>query len=141
MVEPTTESERLVTALVDVWNERQYSTIPDVVSDSFVMYDPGAPEGEVHGPDGLEAFVRDVVAGFPDFHISVTDVLSSDELVMYDATITMTHEGDFDGIPPTGRKVEIDEMSKFRIEDGKIQEHRVYFDQQAVFEQLGLVEE
>jgi predicted ester cyclase len=55
---------------------------------------------------------------------------------MYDATLTMTHEGEFDGIPPTGREVEVREMAKYHVADGKIQEYRVCFDQQAVFEQL-----
>lgn len=141
MGEATTESERLALAVVGVWNERQYSKIPDVVSDSFVMYDPAAPGGEVRGPDGLEAFIRGVVAGFPDFHVSVTELLSSDELVMYEATITMTHEGEFEGVPPTGRTVEFDEMSTVRIGDGKVDEHRTYFDQQSVRERLGLTPE
>jgi steroid delta-isomerase-like uncharacterized protein len=141
MIEATTESERLALALVDVWNERRYSKIPDVVSDSFVMYDPAAPGGEVRGPDGLEAFIHGVVTGFPDFHVSVTELLSSDELVMYEATITMTHEGEFEGVPPTGRTVEFDEMSTVRIGDGEIDEHRTYFDQQSVRERLGLTSE
>ncbi|AZH27001.1 ester cyclase [Haloplanus aerogenes] len=141
MVDATTESKRIVNAYVDVWNERTYPSIPDVVSESFVMYDPAAPEGEVHGRDGLETFIRNVVTAFPDFEVSVGDMLSSDGLVMYDATITMTHEGAFGGIGPTGREVEIDEMSKFRVSNGKIREHRVYFDQQDVLEQLGVTSE
>lgn len=32
-------------------------------------------------------------------------------------------------------------MEKLRIADGRLQEHRVYFDQQEVFEQLGLTED
>jgi steroid delta-isomerase-like uncharacterized protein len=148
MAEARTESEQVVRDYVEIWNKQEYSKIPDLVSESFVMYDPAAPEegvpgpeGEVHGPDGLEAFMRGVVAGFPDFHVTILDMLSSDNLVMYEGEITMTHEGEFDGIPPTGREVNIREMSKYRVEDGKIQEHRVYFDQQEVFQQLGLTEE
>lgn len=148
MAEATTEAEQLVNAYVDVWNEQDYARIPDLVSESFVMHDPAAPEegvpgpaGEVHGPDGLEAFIRGVIAGFPDFHVTVLDSLSSDELVMYEGEITMTHEGEFDGIPPTGRTVEIREMSKYRVANGKIQEHHVYFDQQDIFEQLGLTDD
>jgi predicted ester cyclase len=53
----------------------------------------------------------------------------------------MTHEGEFDGIPPTGRKVEVPEMAKYYVVDSEIRVYRVCFDQQAVFEQLGLTEE
>jgi steroid delta-isomerase-like uncharacterized protein len=148
MAEATTDAKQIVNAYVSLWNERDYAKIPELVSEEFVMHDPGAPEEEVpgparevHGPDGLEMFIRGVTAGFPDFHVSIGDTLSSDELVMCEGKITMTHEGEFDGIPPTRRKVEVREMSKYRIADGKIQEHRVYFDQREVFDQLGLTEE
>lgn len=148
MAQATSETEQLVTDYVEIWNEQEYSKIPDLVSESFVMYDPAAPaegvpgpEGEVHGPDGLEAFIRGVTDGFPDFEVTILDLLSGDGIVMYEARVTMTHEGEFDGIPPTGRTVDLREMAKFRIEDGAVEEHRVYFDQQDVFDQLGLTEE
>lgn len=148
MAEATPEPERIVNAYVDMWNERDYARIPDLVAESFVMYDAAAPaegvagpEGEVHGRDGLEAFMRGVAAGFPDFELTILDTVSRDDLVMYEAEIAMTHEGEFDGIPPTGRTVEMREMSKCRVEDGVVREHRVYFDQQEVFEQLGLADD
>jgi predicted ester cyclase len=108
MARATRDAEGTVRAYVDVWNERDYSKIPEVVSESVSVYNPTAPGGEVHGRDGLEAFMRGVVAGFPDFHVAVHDVVSNDDLVMYDATLTMTHEGEFDGIHRPG------ERSKFR---------------------------
>jgi len=141
MARATRDAEGTVRAYVDVWNERDYSKIPEVVSESVSVYNPTAPGGEVHGRDGLEAFMRGVVAGFPDFHVTVHDVVSNDDLVMYDATLTMTHEGEFDGIPPTGREVEVSEMAKYHVADDKVREYRVCFDQQAVFEQLGLTDE
>lgn len=148
MSEATPEPEQVVTAYVNMWNEQDYERIPDLVAESFVMYDAVAPaegipgpEGEIHGRDGLEAFMRGVTAGFPDFELTILDALSSDELVMYEANVTMTHEGEFDGIPPTGRPVEVREMSKCHVRDGTIHEHRVYFDRQEVFEQLGLADE
>jgi steroid delta-isomerase-like uncharacterized protein len=141
MARATRDAEGTVRAYVDVWNERDYSKIPEVVSESISVYNPTAPGGEVHGRDGLEAFMRGVVAGFPDFHVTVHDVVSNDDLVMYDATLTMTHEGEFDGIPPTGREVEVSEMAKYHVADDKVREYRVCFDQQAVFEQLGLTDE
>lgn len=139
MTDTTSDAEELVTTYIDeVWNNQDYGKIPQFVSESFVMHDPAAPEGVVRGPDGLEEFVRTVVTGFPDFQVSVSEMLSNDDRVMYEGKITMTHEGEFDGLPPTGQHVEVREMSLYHIENGLIQEHRVYFDQQEVTEQLGL---
>ena len=141
MAEATADTEQLVRTYVDAINERAYSTLQDLVSDSFIMYDPAAPGGEVHGPDGLEAFIREVAAGFPDFRVEILDVLATNDLVMYEGKVTMTHEGEFDGINPTGREAEFREMTKYRVEDGSIREHRAYFDQQGIYEQLGITED
>lgn len=141
MPEDTKEAEELVNAYVDVWNEQEYSKIPDLVSESFVMHGPAAPEGGVHGPEGLEEFVREMVTGFPDFQVTILDELCGEDLVMCEADVTGTHEGEFDGVPPTGREIEFRAMEKFRVADGNVQEHRVYFDQQELVEQLGLTDD
>jgi steroid delta-isomerase-like uncharacterized protein len=140
MAQATTESERLVNAYVEAWNEQDYSAIPELVSESIVVYNPTAPDGVVHGHDELEAFMRGVTAGFPDFHLTILDLLADEDRVMYEAELTMTHEGEFEGIPATGREVEIREMANCYAADGRIQEYRVYFNQQDVFEQLGLTD-
>lgn len=134
------ESERLVNGYVDAWNEQDYSAIPELVSESIVVHNPTAPGGVVRSRDELEAFMRGVTAGFPDFHVTILDLLADENQVMYEAELTMTHEGEFEGIPPTGREVEIREMATCHVADGRLQEYRIYFDQQEVFEQLGLTE-
>ena len=130
--------------LAVVWNDRAYAEIPDLVSESFVMYDPAAPadpvpgpRGEVHGPDGLEAFIRGVVRGFPDFRVTVCRMLADDEAVTYVGELEMSHEGSFYGIPPTGRRAEVQYMGLIRVADGLVEEHRVYPPVPAIAEQLG----
>lgn len=140
MAEATEEAEQLVNAYVGVWDEQDYSKIPDLVSESFEMHGPVTPESGIHGHDGLEEWIREVTSGFPDFRTEVLGMLSSDDLVLCEATVTGTHEGEFDGVPPTGREVEIRAMEKFRVSDGTVREHRVYFDQQEMVEQLGRTE-
>jgi steroid delta-isomerase-like uncharacterized protein len=138
MGQTTTDPEEIVASYVDAWNEREFATIPELVSESVVARNPTAPGGVVRGRDELEEFMRTVTAGFPDFHVSVSDVLAREDRVMYEAELTMTHEGAFEGIPPTGREVEVREMASYRVADGAIREYRVYFDRVAVFEQLGV---
>lgn len=145
MAHATSDAEQLAREYIEtIWNEREYAKIRDLISESFVMYDPAAidddipgPRGEVHGRDGLETFIRGVVAGFPDFHVALLDTLSSEDTVMYAGRITLTHEGTFYWIPPTGRSAEFRYMGMIRIEDGNVQEHRVYPPLLDVVEQLG----
>ena len=145
MVEATMEPEQVVTAYFDLWNEQDYAAIPDVVSASYVLYDPivpadtfGGPAGEVHGPDGLEQYIRAGARAFPDLHIAIDEVVSREGIVMTEETFTGTHEGEFFGLPPTGRRLEVKEMQKFLIADGVVQENYPYFNEQEIKEQLGL---
>lgn len=140
MTEATTESERILDAYASIWNEQKYAEIPDVVSESFVLHDPAAPGGVARGRDGLEQVIRAVAAGFPDFHVTFLDMLSSEDRAMYEAEMSGTHEGEFAEIPPTGEDIELRYMGKIDIADDKVEEHRVYVDMQEIFQQLGLTE-
>jgi steroid delta-isomerase-like uncharacterized protein len=118
----------------------EYSKI-DSVSDSFVAYEPSAPGGEVHGQDALEAYIRELRIAFPDSTITPEALLEDAEMVMTEWTATGTHEGEFNGLPPTGHTFGHKGMSKFVIADGKIQEERMYYDTREIAEQLGFLEE
>lgn len=139
------QTARLVREYFEVWNDRRYEAIPDVVADSFVMYDPFAPakgvtgrKGEVQGPDGLRTFIRKTVKGFPDFHVEILDLLCDPGMAMYEGRLTMSHNGDFFGIPPTGGHAEVRYMGSLRIAESAVVEHRVYPPVREILDQLGL---
>ncbi|WP_380680810.1 ester cyclase [Salinigranum sp. GCM10025319] len=131
-------TERVVEEYVDMWNERAYERASDLVTESFALYEPAVPDGDVQGPEGLVGFLRYIVAAFPDFEVSPIDVLADEGTVMMESTYVLTHEGEFEAIPPTGRELRMRGMHKFLIEGGKIAEHRLYYDLDEFFEQLGV---
>jgi len=135
----STRHEQPMSDYLALWHG-DYSKI-DSVSDSFVAYEPSAPDGEVHGPDALEAYVRELRAAFPDFTITPVALLEDAEIVMAEWTAKGTHEGEFNGLSPTGRTFDHKGMSKFIIADGKVQEERMYYDPREIAEQLGFLEE
>ncbi len=61
--------------------------------------------------------------GFPDLTIAVEDVMAEGDRVTARVTMRGTHSGEFQGIAPTGRQVEVRAIDMFRIEGGKIVEH------------------
>jgi steroid delta-isomerase-like uncharacterized protein len=61
--------------------------------------------------------------GFPDLTISVEDVMAEGDRVTARVTMRGTHQGEFQGIAPTGKRVEVKAIDMFRIKDGKIVEH------------------
>lgn len=138
MARTASDAEQVLRDYAETWNDRDYDRIADVVSASFVHASPAVPDREARGPDGVEAFMREVTTGFPDFEVQIRDVLARDETVMAEHEFTMTHDGPFAGVPPTGNRVEVRSMAIGRVEDGKLQELREYLDVSDVFEQMGV---
>ena len=70
---------------------------------------------------------------FPDFHVSLDDIIAEGDLVCIRMTVTGTHKGEYRGIAPTGKKIKIRSVQIYRIVDGKAVEgwtdFNFYFDQ------------
>jgi steroid delta-isomerase-like uncharacterized protein len=138
----TTEHEQMLNTYQDyedLWNG-DFSKL-DVVTESIVLSDPSLHDGELHGREAFEAYLREVRSAFPDWHVVADDLLVDDGIIMKAWTITGTHKGEYEGVPPTGREIEINGMAKDIIAEGKVQEARLYYDPQEVPEQLGLTED
>ena len=61
--------------------------------------------------------------GFPDLGITIEDVIAEGDRVAARVVMRGTHRGEFQGIAPTGKPVEVKAMDMFRIANGKIVEH------------------
>ncbi|MFA9416632.1 ester cyclase [Natrinema sp. HArc-T2] len=139
MAETTEDAAQLATEYVEIWNEQEFSRLPDVVAESFTFTSPTS--GTIQGREDFEAYAREVVDAFSDFQIAVHEMLADEQLVMAEGTLSGTHDSEFDGIPPTHETFEVRDMAKFVVEDGKLQEERAFFDQHDFLGQLGLLEE
>jgi predicted ester cyclase len=56
---------------------------------------------------------------FPDLHCSADELIAEGDRVFCRSTMTGTHDGEYKGIPPTGRHVSAESAEVFRIVDGK----------------------
>lgn len=138
MTQATTAAEQLVIEYVDAWNERDFQRFADLLAESFTFTSPTA--GTIHGRENCEAYAQAVVAGFSDFQVMVQEMVADENLVMTESLLIGTHDGEYDGIPPTHEEIELRDMAKFVVEDGKLQEERLYFNRQEFFDQLGLLD-
>lgn len=138
MTQATPDAESVVRTHAEMWNERDYSKVPDVISETYVEYNPAMPEGEIRGPDELEGWMRQITSAFPDFRATVVDLLAGEDVVMTELEFAMTHEGEFNGISPTGREVTFRAMGRYLVDEGRVQELHNHFDPGELFEQLGV---
>jgi steroid delta-isomerase-like uncharacterized protein len=102
------------------------------------------PRYEVNGvpSDGAEA-VRELLQGMmdalPDLHAELGKMRHADDAVFGEGRITGTHDGEWAGIPPTGRRVEFPLVAIFEFDDDRLLCEKVYFDMATVLTQMGVL--
>lgn len=74
---------------------------------------------------------------FPDFHAQIEDIFGAGDRVAVRLTMTGTHEGEYLGIPGTGRRVTYVSHEIYRVEDDLIAEEWICSDTAGLFRQLG----
>lgn len=119
-----------------VINRGDLAAVGDLVAASYVYHGPGM---EVCGPDGLRGVLAMLRGAFPDWHETLDDLVADGNKVVFRVTGHGTHQGEFFGIPPTGRRVTMGGMDLVRIEGGRLAEHWANFDQFGLMQQLGAI--
>ena|SRR5688500_6575624 len=77
-------------------------------------------------------------SAFPAYEIFADEMTAEGNRVVVRARFKGTHEGELNGILPTGRKVDFPFVISYEIENSKIINHWLIADQMALMEQLGV---
>lgn len=122
----------------EVWNKGNLEMLDELFSQNFVRHFlPGG--SETRGLDQFRDHVSNHRKAFPDWAEDIKLVVAEGNLVATQFTSTGTNNGRFLGNPPTGRQIHINEMSIYRIVDGKIVEQWLIPDLLSLNRQLGLI--
>jgi steroid delta-isomerase-like uncharacterized protein len=102
------------------------------------------PDGVDHtfGSQGIEAskqFFAMLRRAFPDLHVEVHDLIAEGELVAARVTYSGTQQGEFVGIPATGRQARVSGVDFFRMQGGRQAEHWGGPDMASLLQQLGVM--
>ena len=92
--------------------------------------------------EGVRQFFGMYMAGFPDLRFTVEELLPCGDKIVARFRGSGTQTGEFMGIPPTGRSVDVEGIDIIRFEDdGLAHEHWGLFDALGMMQQLGLIPE
>ena len=90
--------------------------------------------------NGQKQFLAAINSAFADIHHNLGDILAEgDDKVAIRWNITAAHKGEFQGVPPSGKKVSFGSMHFLTIKDGKIVEHWVNADMMELMQQIGAI--
>lgn len=121
----------------EVFNQGNFDAIDEVIADDFVEHE-SLPPGIPNGKEAPVAMAKMIRAGFPDFHVTVEDMLQDGDKVVARVRFAGTHRGEFMGIPPTSNAFDIPVIDIIEFRDGKAIAHWGVMDMAGMMEQLGL---
>jgi len=121
----------------EVWNERKFDLIDQLVSRSHGLVAPNV-SGAAVGPAAYKKQVAAFVAAFPDLRFVVEEIISEDDKVVAAWAWSGTHRGEYLGIAASNKKVSVAGITIHQIADGKILDSQAAWDSLGLLRQLGV---
>jgi len=131
------QNKALVNRMWEAWGKGDFEAFKEAVAPEYVWYMPSRSTKPVSREETIE-FAKMMHNAFPDVTFSIEELIAVEDRVISRFIMRGTHEGEFQGIPATGNKVECSGILISRIENGKIVEHREELDLLGLYQQLGM---
>ena len=125
----------VVRAFIAAWNDREFDRFDDLMADTAVLNVGGATV-PCH-PAGTRAIAQQWTTAFPDWRFDLLSLVAEGDLVAAHMPYSGTFANAINGIAPTGRFAQVDEMVIFRIAGGKVAEAWEVYDERGMWRQLG----
>jgi steroid delta-isomerase-like uncharacterized protein len=135
---PMQENIAVIRKVFQAINQRNLDAIPPLLAPGFIRHDLTGLFDEIKEGEGIvQDFLQVMIKGFPDMQFQEDDIIATDSRLSMRYTIFGTHDGDFFGVPPTGKKVTINAVIINDFKDGKISEAWQLIDFGGLFRQIG----
>lgn len=129
-------NHELVGKFVDFINAPDEVVARGLISPDIELRTP-VREEPFRGPSGYMELLGFLRAGFPDVRWELEETVSEGDRIACRFTATGTHNGEFMGIPPTGRRVTWSAMNIYTFRDGLLVREYANPDLLAVLAQIG----
>jgi ketosteroid isomerase-like protein len=121
--------------------DKEWDRAAEVFTPDVETTEPGA--GTMHGLEAAVAYGTAFITAFPDGRLHLDSAVESGDSIVVEGRFTGTHNGPLVSsagtIAPTGRKLELPYCDVFKVKDGRIAAHRIYYDRVDFMGQLGLM--
>ncbi len=133
----TEENKALVQQLIQLQERGDLSTVDQFIAPNWVNHDPSLPP--LQGYEGFRQLTMLFRSAFPDLHTEIEDMLAEGDKVAARIRFRATNTGSFQGMPATGKAVDVTATGIFRVVDGKVTDNWVNLDALGLMQQLGVV--
>lgn len=135
----TNQNKAIVRRFFEAFNTNDQNVLKELLSPDLVAYSHGSP-----GPQNRETHLQGIDMWNSAFETNfiIEEQIAEGDQVATRVTMQANHNrGEFQGLPPTGKQVEVSGVTIERIQDGEIMERRVSSDWFGLMQQLGIVPE
>jgi steroid delta-isomerase-like uncharacterized protein len=120
----------------EFWNKGNLAAADELMAANAMIVLSGR---EYVSLNDFKAFAASLREAFPDWHATTDELVAEGARVAERWTGRGTHQGEFQGIAPTGRQVIVPGTVFYRLASGKITEFRGHFDGVALLQQLDAI--
>ena len=130
------QNKALIQKILIEGDKHNIAILEEVCSPDYKMYFPSNAE-----PISLEKHIElwnAFIIAFPDLKHTIHESVAEGNIVTTRETLSGTHEGDFQSIPPTGNKFEFSSICMWKFSNGKLVEYWADGDILGLMQQLGM---
>jgi steroid delta-isomerase-like uncharacterized protein len=118
-----------------VLNEQRHDLAEEFLVENIELHGSGiAP-----GLELVKQWFATIATSFPDGYTTIEDMVAEDDRVVARTVFNGTHKAEMQGIPATGKVVNISNITIFRLDNGKIAEGWLVNDNLGMMQQLGIM--
>ena len=137
----TEDNKALIRRLIEeVWNQGNLAVFDELYAPDFIFHDPGLPLVRTREED--KRWIAGILKAFPDFHLTINDLIAEGDQVVVRLTACGTNTGDIlapSPHPATGKQVTLTGIAIARISNDQFVEIWHQVDWLGMFQQLGLI--
>ena len=132
------KNKEIVKKTFEIVANGDYEGMDAYIASDMVRHCQATPELVIESLDAFKEFIRNDRKSIPDQKLNVKMLVAEGDLVAFWCTYTGTHTGQMGPFPPTGKSAELDFSGVHRLENGKVVETWVTWDNITILSQLGL---
>ena len=118
-----------------VLNEQRHDLVEEFLAENIELHGSGIPPGL----GVVKQWFATFSTAFPDGYTTIEDMVAEEDKVAARTTFNGTHKAEMQGIPATGKTVNMPGIAIFRLDNGKIAEGWLVNDNLSLMQQLGVI--
>ena len=129
------ENKTLLYNYIEAMNKKNEGFLDNYFAEDYIYH---GPAGELDA-EGFKATHKMFLSAFPDIKASIEDIIAADDKVVTRWKMSGTHQGELQGMPPSGKKVTFTGIIITKVVESKVAEEWEAFNLLSIMKQIGAI--